>query len=240
MESTLQSSLKKNPIRTFEKRVLDRVYKPLVKWYTGRERPYNYRKVSITVLPGVFHPGLFYSTRMMLDYLEFVNMQGRRLLELGAGSGLISVVAACEGSFVTASDISPTAIMNLRINRDRNLSRIESVKGTLEIVQSDLFEKVNRRPFDIIVINPPYYCGPTEKPEDYAWYCGVEFDYFKRMFSELGTYLHADTEAVMILSDDCDLRTIRSIAESKGFQLDCVMKRRNLIEKNFIFKIRPK
>ncbi|MBL0258634.1 MAG: methyltransferase [Bacteroidetes bacterium] len=237
MQTLHTSTLRKNPIRTAEKKILDTVYKPLVKWYTGRERPYTYRNIPITVLPGVFHPGLFYSTRFLLEYLEFVNMQRLHVLELGAGSGLISVKAAIEGAYVTATDINLTAVMNIRINRDRNLSKIIKNDGTLEVIQSDLFQKLAAYRYDVIVINPPYYRGKISIPEDYAWYCGEEFEYFKNLFEGLSSYMHNETEAIMILSDDCDLKTIQKIASDKGLELKLKLTRRNLIEKNFIFQI---
>jgi release factor glutamine methyltransferase len=239
MQNLQTRQLRKNPIRTVEKKILDRIYKPLVKWYTGRERPYTFRNIPITVLPGVFHPGLFYSTKFLLDYLEFVNLQRKTILELGAGSGLISVIAATEGGFVTATDIHHTSIMNIRINRDRNLKRIEQNDGRLEVIQSDLFHNINKQIFDIIVINPPYYNGKISVPEDYAWYCGESFEYYKNLFSNIGSYMHDETESIMILSDDCDLETIKKIAADHGLQLKLKLTRRNLIEKNFIFRIKP-
>lgn len=49
--------------------------------------------------------------------------------------------------------------------------------------------------------------------------------------------MHNETEAIMILSDDCDLKTIQKIASDKGLELKLKLTRRNLIEKNFIFQI---
>ncbi|HRH66257.1 MAG TPA: methyltransferase [Bacteroidia bacterium] len=237
MQNIYTTQVRKNPIRSVEKKILNTVYKPLVKWYTGRERPYTYKSIPITVLPGVFHPGLFYSTKFLLEYLEFVNLQRMHVLELGAGSGLISVMAAIEGGIVTASDISHTATMNTRINRDRNLSRIEHSDGALEVIQSDLFENLSAREYDIIVINPPYYKGKINRTEDYAWYCGEEFEYFQKLFSGLTAFMHKDSQAIMILSDECDVESIRKIAAENNLELKIKLTRRNLMEKNFIFEI---
>lgn len=238
MQNIHSPQLRKNPIRTVEKKILDTFYKPIVKWYTGRERPYTYKNIPITVLPGVFHPGLFYSTRILLEYLEFVNLQRKKVLELGAGSGLISVMAATEGGMVTATDINRTSVMNIRINRDRNLNNIEKNQGTLEVVQSDLFQGIQGRTYDVIVINPPYYKGKVTRTEDHAWYCGEEFEYFEHLFSGIKEFMHRETESIMILSDDCDLNRIKKIAEQFGLRLSLKLTRRNLIEKNFIFQIK--
>src|SRR6218665_2258260 len=84
--------------------------KPISAWYLSRTRIYKYDNISVRIHPGVFHPGLFFSTKLLLEYLKGQPIQEKHLLELGAGSGLISVVAAKRGARVTGSDINPTAI----------------------------------------------------------------------------------------------------------------------------------
>ncbi len=41
----------------------------------------------------------------------------------------------------------------------------------------------------------------------------------------------------MVLFDGCDMEMIENLAAQNGFNLLCVYTRKNLLEKNFIYKI---
>ena len=75
------------------------------------------------------------------------------VLDLCTGSGCLAILA--QGAFpnakVTGSDISQAALEVAKINR-----RDYDMEETLELVQSDLFENLQGRRFDIIISNPPY------------------------------------------------------------------------------------
>jgi len=123
---------------------------PISEKYLSKERKYTYKDITITVLPGVFHPGFYFSTKIIIKYLEKLELKGMHILELGAGTGLISIYAAKKGSAVTASDISQSAVNNIEKN-----SKMNDVN--VEIVHSDLFENIPLKKYDYIIINPPYY-----------------------------------------------------------------------------------
>lgn len=210
--------------------IAGRVYKPLLTRYLSVTRLYSSKGFRLVIPPGVFHPGFFFSTRMLLGYLARHPLEGRSFLELGAGSGLISLFADREGAKVIASDINPTAIECIRLNRRKN-------RGEFAVIQSDLFEAISPQAFDIIAINPPYYKKKPRLPGEYAWYCGENGEYFERLFDSLRNYSDEHSVILMILCDGCDIDMIRGMAEDHGFQLNCVCKKRNLVETNFIFRI---
>lgn len=209
---------------------MSRTYKPLLLKYLSKTRSYRYGRISLLIAPGVFHPGFFFSTKLLLKYIKGIPLEGRRLLELGAGSGLISFYAATEGARVTATDINPVAVRYLHENAERN-------HISLDIIPSDLFENIGQCRFDIIVINPPYYKKNPVTAADYAWYCGENGEYFSELFGQLRGYIHEGTEILMVLCDGCDLPMIRSHAGNSGFRLRLALTRPNLLEKNFIYKI---
>ena len=66
--------------------------------------------------PEVFHPGFFFSTRLLLKLYQTIAIAGKSFLEPGCGSGLISIYAAKKGAIVTATDINPVAIEFLKKN----------------------------------------------------------------------------------------------------------------------------
>jgi release factor glutamine methyltransferase len=204
----------------------------LLKRWLSRTRSYGYRGIRLQIPPEVFHPGFFFSTRLLLKFLRSHPAGGCSILELGAGSGLISLVAARDGARVSATDINPVAVKWLQKNSEDN-------GINLTIILSDLFDHLPVQQFDRIVINPPYYRGAPSNYSEYAWYCGENGEYFSGLFSGLGPYMHHRTEAWMILSDGSDLEMIRNIACRNGWRLHCIYEKANLIEKNFIFKVVP-
>ncbi len=217
-------------MRRFYKPVFRYLIKPAVELYLTKERRYHYRGLDLTIMPGVFHPGFFFSTKILLNYVNKFNLRGKKLLEIGAGSGLISLEAARKGAQVTASDISETAVKNIRENALRN-------GISMRILQSDLFENVPVEHFDWMVINPPFYPKNPVRESEYAWYCGENLRFFHRFFEEIKTYLKPGTQTCMILSEDCDVPGIQAIAQAAGFGIKVVDQKKVWGEKNWIFAI---
>jgi release factor glutamine methyltransferase len=210
--------------------ITSRLYKPLLVRYLSSTRTYVYKGIRLLIPPAVFHPGFFYSTRLLLRHIGRQPLQGRSLLELGAGSGLISLFAAQKGATVTATDINQTAIEYLFSNSSRNSLPIE-------VIRSDLFSHIPVQTFDIIAINPPYYRKQPRTSAEYAWYCGENGEYFRGLFKGLAKYTHGRTTTWMILNDASDLDMVRNLATEYGWGLTCVWTKRNWLERNFIFKV---
>lgn len=217
-------------MRTVLKHIVANTYKPLLVKYLSRTRVYRYGNLKLEVPPQVFHPGFFFSSQLLLEFVSRLKLNGYSFLEPGAGSGLISFYVAQNGARVTATDINPVAIEYLHKNSKKN-------KVDIRIVQSDLFDSLPKEQFDIIAINPPYYLKDPETWKDHAWYCGKNGEYFSRFFNDLSYYIHKDSITLMILSEGCDLKMIRSSAERNNFSLNLVLTRQHILEKNFIYKI---
>ncbi len=223
----MKAPKKKNLFKSLAFRILY----PASEKYLSKERSYKYKNISILVFPGVFHPGFYFSTKILLKYLEGVELNQKYVLELGAGTGLISIFAAKRGGFVTASDISLTAVYNIEKN-------VKMTDANVEVVHSDLFDDIPNRRYDYIIINPPYYKKTPSSEKEFAWFGGDDFQYFRKLFSQLGNNFYENTRAIMVISDEADLEMIKSIAAEYKFLLKEVFHKKTWGENHFIYDIK--
>lgn len=214
---------------------LKRLLYPLLRaWYGhygSREREYRYRGLRLAVLPGVFHPGLFFSTGIMMRFLEKQPIAGLKLLEIGSGSGAVACWAARMGAQVTASDIHSAAVDCTALNARNNGLDIE-------VVASDLFDQFPARRFDRVAINPPYYPRNPQNDAEKAFFCGENFAFFEKLYRQLPHFLEKDGCVWMILSEDCALETIEQMARYAGFTWENAWEGSVWGETNFIFLLK--
>lgn len=197
--------------------------------YLKKRRKYSYRGVSVWVEPTVFPPFMTLSTKLLLQFIETLPLDKKQFLELGCGCGVIAIVAAKQGAWVTAIDINQKALEALHENALQNAVAID-------IRTSDLFTSLSGQRFDYIVINPPYYPKNPQSVAERAWFCGEDFDYFENLFAQLGAFALAET--YMILSEDCRIDTIKSIAGRYAMTLELVQEKKVFAETNYIFQVR--
>jgi release factor glutamine methyltransferase len=212
------------------KHIVAHTYRPLLIKYLSKTRIYKYEDIKLEIPPQVFHPGFFFSTNLLLNYIKALPLKDKKILEPGCGSGLISIYVAKKGAVATASDINLVAIEFLKKNSRQN-------NVDLTIIQSDLFQNIPEQQFDIIAINPPYYKKQPQSAQEYAWYCGENGEYFSGLFKELSNYIHKQSQVLMVAFEGCDMKMIEDFAGQNGFYLNCIYTKQNLLERNFIFKI---
>ena len=217
-------------MKSFLKKLLFPVLKSVYNIYSSKERSYSYKGINVRVMPGVFHPGLFFSTKLLIEYLLKIDLNDKNALELGAGSGLISVYCAKLKANVTASDINPIAVENIKKNAELNSVNIK-------VVESDLFDRIETKEFDYIIINPPYYPKNPNNDEEFAWFCGNDFQYFKKLFNQMGNYVNNDSKIIMVLSEDCDIEMIKKIGKQSTFIFTKCYEQKIWGEMNYIFEI---
>ena len=104
----------------------------------------------VDVPAGVYHPLPDSSSEFFIRNIKAMDQTKiRKTLEIGAGCGIISLfIAANWTSKTVATDISPVAVQATRDNAELNSLRLTAF-------QSDLFEKIDERGFDLIVFNTP-------------------------------------------------------------------------------------
>ena len=217
-------------LRNTIKRITQPFLKTGLAYYYRKPRKYKYQDIEVLVHPDVFPPHLTLSTKILLDFIVELELQDKTFLELGCGSGIISLLASKKGATVTSTDINETALKFLEKTSFQNDLKIN-------IKKSNLFENIEGESFDFIVINPPYYPKKPKNVKEKAWFCGEDFEYFKNLFQQLPNYISTDNYVYMILSEDCEINTITTIASKNQLILTPVFKTTKMGEENTIFQI---
>jgi len=86
-------------------------------------------------------------TFLLIDNLEVE--PNSKVLEIGCGSGIVSIKASKKARSVTAVDINPYAITCTRKNMELNNTT------NITLVESDLFDDITDT-YDLIIFNTPY------------------------------------------------------------------------------------
>ena len=104
----------------------------------------------VDVPAGVYHPVPDSSSEFFIRNIRAMDgTRIRKTLEIGAGCGIISLfMAANWPSRIVATDISEVAVKATLDNAELN-------GLSLTAFQSDLFERIEERDFDLIVFNTP-------------------------------------------------------------------------------------
>lgn len=209
--------------------------KPILSFYLKRETSYYYKGLRIRVFPGVFHPQFFFSSKFLANFVEGLPLSGKTFFEPCSGSGFISLISSRNKAIVTASDINPNAVDNIKLNYKNNASQLSSENISVHL--SDVFDAIPAQQFDYIVVNPPYFFKDYTNLAQAAWNCGLNGTFFDNFFSKLVAYTHTNSEVFMVLADNCDIERIKKIASSYFFDFVLVKEKKILWEKNYIFKI---
>ena len=92
---------------------------------------------------------------LLAKSLDVKWIRTQKCLDLGCGSGIQTLQLMENGAdFVTAVDINASALYFTQFNLEKNFSR-EPINRT-NVLESDLFENLIEKKFDVIVFNPPY------------------------------------------------------------------------------------
>lgn len=87
------------------------------------------------------------TTYLMLSLLENEPVEGRRVLDMGSGTGVLAILAAMKGaSYVEAIDVDEWAYRNAQENFQRNGVNVTALLGDASLLAAD-------KEFDIILAN---------------------------------------------------------------------------------------
>jgi release factor glutamine methyltransferase len=205
---------------------------PLYKLYSSSLRSWEYGSLQLLVMPGVFHPGWFVTSRMLLDKLERLDVRDKTVLELGCGTGAQACRAAELGARAYASDVTPAACKNAAINAERNGLQ-------LGVIASDIFDAIpSELLFDFILVNPPFVPSYPEQESDFAFCCGEGYEYYISLFKDLHKVLKPQGVVLMALAKSCNINDILAVADAEGLHYERIDALRRWAETNYLYEIR--
>lgn len=221
-------------LERLQKKYTNTFLKPYLTWYLKKERTTNVCGFKLLIKPTVFHPKYFFSSLYLFDFVSKLNLHEKQFLEIGCGSGLISLLAYRKQAIVTTCDINPSAIECTKRNFEINF---KTASNNFQVFESDLFDQIPEKKHDIIVINPPYFFKSSTNQNQLAWNCGENGEYFSKLFSGLHNFTHLSTETYMILADNCEIEKIKHIAKQHSYKLELIEQKKIKWEVNYMFKI---
>jgi release factor glutamine methyltransferase len=190
------------------------------------------RGLTLLTDPEVFHPVYFLSTPVFLDYLATLDVAGKRLLDMGTGSGVVGLFAAGRGARVTACDVNPRAVALAAENARRN--RVE-----MEVVESNLFAALGGRRFDLICFNLPFYPGQARTRFDAALFGGPDFETVRDFAVGCRAALAPGGAVAVIFSEDSGHDRIVSLFTAAGFTPVEERTARKYFERFHLLRLQP-
>lgn len=165
--------------------------------------------LKITVNPGVYQTSG--DSELMV---ESVRLKGaEKFLEVGCGTGIISLALAKRGSRGVGVDINERAVENSRHNaRKHNITNVEFFK-------SNVFEKVEGK-FDVIICNPPYTRHEIRDNIDRMFW-DPQDEMKQKFFEEVGGYLEPGGRIYFGWANfaDIDVNLPLRLAKTNGYKL---------------------
>jgi len=172
----------------------------------------EFMRSPVVVLETVYKPSD--DTELLAEVLDELDIPPV-LLEIGSGSGAVSVRAASRGALVLAVDSNPLAAISTRFS-----SILSGVEERVRPMVGDLFSPVLGLRFKAILFNPPYL--PVDPaPGDLAstaWAGGRPRGrrVIDRFLSELPRHLAPDGVAILIQTEGNGLGETEERARSVG------------------------
>lgn len=135
---------------TYVKNVKRLILGEPLQYITGKQ---EFMKLNFLVTKDVLIPRQ--DTEILVEEVIKIakNIENPMILDLCTGSGAIAVSLAknIENARIFATDVSSKALEIAKKNANLN-----GVKNNIEFIASNLFKKIKKLKFDIIVSNPPY------------------------------------------------------------------------------------
>jgi methylase of polypeptide subunit release factors len=177
---------------------------------------YEFLEHKFTTFPGVFSPFLAASGDLAMAFVRRQIFEGKRVLDMGCGGGLVACYAALRGAKeVVGVDINPKAIDNAKTNA-RNLK----VESKTDFRKGDLFGPIRpEEKFDIMFANLPFTPGiPRDMLE--AAFLDPGLRSIKQYIKEAPQWLKSEGGRIFLCVSSLDNNEFSSLSCVKGLPWD--------------------
>jgi release factor glutamine methyltransferase len=188
----------------------------------------------LTVRPTVFHPRFFVSSERFAQFIDGLDLRGKRVIDVGTGTGILALAAARAGAQeVVAADINP----NAALNADEN-ARSNGFGDRVAGVCSNLLAALAPRPlFDVILSSPPKHAGEPRDLTDRGWHAGPAYRDVAALFDQARERLKPGGRVYVMVSSDSDLDLFGKLIDKAGFRAKLAHEYSILIESFIIYEL---
>jgi release factor glutamine methyltransferase len=173
----------------------------------------------------IYHPSD--DSLLILSAISDLRLKGKRVLDVGTGSGLLGLYCAVRDATVTVADIDAVAIRH-------TIEAAEKLGVAVNANVGDLFSNVVGQ-FDVILFNPPYL--PSIAISDKAVDGGLKGrDLIKRFLHDLPQHLDKQGTALLVVSSLNELESM--IGAHPEFRFSIVRKRSMFFEELQVLSLR--
>ena len=164
---------------------------------------------------------------LLIESLDVIPRE--KVLEVGCGSGVVSIHCAKNGCYVTAVDVNPRAVELARRNSVAN--------GTdIRVLESDVYGNVDGV-FDTIVFNLPYLPVDEEGLLAKAWSGGPDgLGPLPRLLEGAPDHLIPGGRVVVVVSSLTEPRALEEALE--GYEVRTIGEQRLFFERLSVLEIR--
>ena len=185
----------------------------------------TYRDKTIQLAPHVYEPAE--DSFLLVDALLENIQNGDRILEVGCGSGIVSVFASNIASSVVATDLNPHAV------------KCAAGNG-VPVVRTDLYSGLIGT-FDLIVFNPPYL--PTSKYERLGGWDDLMLDggpdgrkTIARFLEGIDDFLSPCGRVLLLVSSLTGVSEVSRLMQDAGLDAEPVSESRLFFEQLVVLK----
>ena len=176
-----------------------------------KDKIFTYKNMTYKTCPNVYEPAE--DTFLLIDNLQL--KKGINVLEIGCGTGLVSLFASLNSNSVTCVDIKKYALdccsNNILLNKKENM----------KVIYSNLFSAFNDEKFDLILFNTPYLPVEDNELEDeysLSWDGGKDGrEVIDKFINKVGDYLTSNGTVQLVQSSLSNCQASLDLLKENGF-----------------------